>query len=67
MIVGISLQSVVDLTRASFRYKKRIFVLFYEVVECPEVVFFLDYDVFEHASCCCVAAFECFSDDLAVQ
>ena len=50
-----------------FRHKKRSVVLFYEVVECPEVVFFLDYDVFEHASCCCVAVFERFCDDLAVQ
>ena len=42
-------------------------VLFYVVVECPVVVFFLQYYVFEQASCRCVAAFECFSDDLPVE
>jgi len=41
--------------------------LSYEVVEGPEVVFFLDDDVFEHASCRRVAAFERFSDNLTVE
>ena len=42
-------------------------VLSDEVVKGPEVFFFLEDDVFEHASCCCIPAFECFSDDLAVK
>jgi hypothetical protein len=50
-----------------FNEKEKMVDLSYEVVKCPEVIFFLNYYVFEHASCCGVTAFECFSDDLTVK
>ena len=41
--------------------------LSYEVVEGPEVLFFLDDDIFKHTAGRCVTAFKCFGDDLAVK
>jgi hypothetical protein len=46
---------------------KRTGFLSYEVVEGPEVVFFLEDDVFEQFSGGCVAEFEGFGDDFAVE
>ncbi len=50
-------------------YQKRKEKLFLsnEVVKCPEVIFFLKDYVFENASCCCIPAFECFSDNLPIK
>jgi len=47
--------------------EKDLGFLSYEVVECPKMLFFLDDYFFEHTSCCGVAAFECFSDDLSIE
>ena len=39
----------------------------YVVVECPVVIFFLQNYVLKYSSCCRVAPFCCFSDDLPVK